>query len=161
VRAAAELLKGNPRELVQKVEATTKRMKELDREIDALNKKLAGAKSGDLMDKVREVKGVKVLATRVESGDAKVLRDLADKLRDKIQSGVIALGGEKEGKVLLLVAATPDLVKKGFHAGNLVKEIAKDVGGSGGGKPDMAQAGGSDPSKIDAALERVYGLVAP
>ncbi|MBS2026707.1 MAG: alanine--tRNA ligase [Deltaproteobacteria bacterium] len=159
VRAAAELLKGNPRELVQKVEATTKRMKELDKEIDGLNKKLAGAKSGDLMDKVREVKGVKILSTRIESGDAKVLRDLADKLRDKIQSGVVALGGEKEGKVLLLVAATPDLVKKGFHAGNLVKELAKDVGGSGGGKPDMAQAGGTDPSKLEAALNRVYDLV--
>jgi alanyl-tRNA synthetase len=159
VRAAAELLKGSPRELVQKVEATTKRMKELDKEIDALNKKLASANSGDLMDRAREVKGIKVISARIESGDAKVLRDLADKLRDKIQSGVVALGGEKEGKVLLLVAATPDVVKKGFHAGNMVKELAKDVGGSGGGKPDMAQAGGNDPSKLDSALSRVYELV--
>jgi alanyl-tRNA synthetase len=159
VRAAAEILKGSPKELVQRVEAQHKRMKELDRELDALHKKLAGAQSGDLMDKVREVGGIKVLVSRIESGDAKVLRDLADKLRDKIQSGVVALGGEKDGKVLLLVAATPDLVKKGFHAGNLVKELAKDIGGSGGGKPDMAQAGGTDGSKLDAALERVQTLV--
>ena len=159
VRAAAELLKGSPRELVQRVAAATARMKELDKELDALHKKLAGAKSADLMDKVREVGGKKVLAARVESGDAKVLRDLADKLRDKLQSGVVALGGEAGGKVILLVAATADVVAQGFHAGKLVKTLAPEIGGSGGGKPDMAQAGGTDPSKLDAALEKVYALI--
>jgi alanyl-tRNA synthetase len=158
-RHAADLLKGSPRELVTKVEQATRRMKELEKEIDALNKKLAGARSGDLLSQAREVKGMKVLSTRIEGADPKVFRDLADKLRDKLQSGIVVLGGEKDGKVLLLAAATKDVVAKGFKAGDLVKELAKDVGGSGGGKPDMAQAGGTDPTKLDHALNRVFELV--
>jgi alanyl-tRNA synthetase len=105
------------------------------------------------------VNGVKVLATRVDPADDKVFRGLADQLRDRIRSGVIAIGGEKDGKALILVAATKDLVEKGFSAGDLVREMAKEVGGKGGGKADMAQAGGPDASKLSAALDKLYELV--
>ncbi len=89
---------------------------------------------------------MKVLTTRVDPADAKVFRGLADQLRDKLQSGVVAIGGEKDGKALILVATTKDLVEKGIRAGDLIREMAREVGGTGGGKPDMAQAGGADPS---------------
>jgi alanyl-tRNA synthetase len=158
-QAAAELLKGTPRELVQKVEGINRRMKDLEKELEATQQKLAGARSGSLLENVKVVNGIKVLSIRIDPADAKNFRDLADKLRDKLQSGVVALGGEKDGKALLLVAATKDLVDKGFHAGNVMSEIAKIVGGRGGGKPDLAQAGGPDPSKLDQALNRVYELV--
>ncbi len=158
LREAAQLLRASPGELPAKVELTQKRVKELEKELDALRKQLATARSGDLLARAREVNGVKVLATRAE-GDAKALRDLADKLRDKLGSGVIALGGEADGKAVLLVAATPDVVARGVKAGDLVREMAKVVGGRGGGKPDLAQAGGPDAGKLDEALEAVYGLI--
>jgi alanyl-tRNA synthetase len=119
---------------------------------------VAAARSGDLASQAREVNGVKVLATRV-TGDAKALRELADKLRDKLGRGVVALAAEQDGKAVLLVAVTRDLTGL-VKAGDLVKEAAKLVGGSGGGKPDLAQAGGSDPAGIDRALARVSDLVA-
>lgn len=158
LRQAALLLRASPGELPAKVEATQRRVKELEKELDALRKQLATARSGDLLAGAREVNGIKVVATRAE-GDAKALRDLADKLRDKLGSGVIALGGEADGKAVLLVAATADVVKKGVKAGDLVREMAKVVGGRGGGKPDLAQAGGPDASKLDQALEAIYGLI--
>jgi alanyl-tRNA synthetase len=105
------------------------------------------------------VKGIKVLATRIDPADPRTFRDMADKLRDRMQSGVVALGGEKDGKVLLLVAVTRDLVEKGHKASDLIREMAKEVGGSGGGKPDMAQAGGTDPSRIDQALQKIFDLM--
>jgi alanyl-tRNA synthetase len=158
LRDAALLLRASPGELPNKVELAQKRVKELEKELDALQKQLATARSGDLLARAREVNGVKVLATRAD-GDAKALRDLADKLRDKIGSGVIALGGEADGKAVLLVAATADVVAKGVKAGDLVREMAKVVGGRGGGKPDLAQAGGPDASQLDAALEAIYRLI--
>ena len=101
---------------------------------------------------------MKVLVHRVDEIDAKVLRDLADKTRDRLGSGVVVLGGTDGKKVLLLAAVTKDLSKK-VNAGSLIKEIAPMVGGGGGGRPDFAQAGGKDPSRLDEALERVYELV--
>ena len=158
LRGAALLLRASPGELPNKVDLAQKRMKELEKELDVLQKQLATARSGDLLARAREVHGVKVLATRAE-GDAKALRDLADKLRDKIGSGVIALGGEADGKAVLLVAATADVVAKGVKAGDLIREMAKVVGGKGGGKPDLAQAGGPDAGKLDQALEAIYSLI--
>jgi alanyl-tRNA synthetase len=119
---------------------------------------VAAARSGDLAGQAREVNGVKVLAARVE-GDGKALRELADKLRDKLGRGVVALASEQDGKAVLLVAVTKDLTGI-VKAGDLVRDAAKLIGGSGGGKPDMAQAGGSDPAGIDRALARVGELVA-
>ena len=112
----------------------------------------------ELAQGARDVNGVKVLAARQENGDIEHLRELADKLRDQLKSGIVVLGGEKDGKAILLVAVTPDLSKK-YPAGNLVKELSKTLGGRGGGKPELAQAGGGDPAQLDATLARAYELV--
>jgi len=123
-----------------------------------LQRKQAAAKSSELAQGAREVRGVKVLAARHDSGEPEAMRELADKLRDQLKSGIVVLGGEKDGKATLLVAVTPDLSKK-YPAGNLVKELSKTLGGRGGGKPELAQAGGGDPARLDAALARAYELV--
>ncbi len=158
LKHAASLLRASPDDLADKIEQAQKRTRDLEKELDGLRKQLAAAKSGDLLAQAREVNGIRVLATRAE-GEARDLRELADKRRDKIGSGLIALGGEAEGKAVLLVAVTPDVVAKGIKAGDIIKTIAAEVGGRGGGKPDLAQAGGPDPSGIDRALARVYELV--
>jgi alanyl-tRNA synthetase len=154
---AAALLKAGPFEVAQKLEAAQRRAKELERALEEAQGQLAAARSGDLAGRAREVNGVKVLAVKVE-GDGRALRDLADKLRDRLGRGVVALGAEQDGKAILLVAVTKDLAGK-VKAGDLVKEAAKLVGGSGGGKPDLAQAGGSNPAGLDQALARVEQLV--
>lgn len=157
--AAARLLRTSPDELESKVEATLRRIRELEKEVESLRGQLAQARTGDLLDKVREVAGIRVLATRAP-GDAAALRELADRLRSRMGSGVVALGSESDGKAVLLVALTKDLVDRGLRAGDYVREMAKEVGGRGGGKPDMAQAGGPDVSGLDRALERIFELVA-
>ncbi|HEX8699465.1 MAG TPA: alanine--tRNA ligase [Myxococcaceae bacterium] len=159
LRRAAELLKTTPKELSKRVEATQKRVKELEKKVEEVAVKAQTASSKDLLDQARDVGGIKVLATRVDPADDKVFRGMADQLRDRIHSGVIAIGGEKDGKALILVAATKDLVAKGISAGDLVREMAKEVGGKGGGKADMAQAGGPDATKIPQALDKLYELV--
>jgi alanyl-tRNA synthetase len=158
LRKAAALLRAGAFEVAAKIEAAQRHAKELQKALDEAGGKLAAAQSGDLAAQARQVGGARVLATRV-SGDAKALRELADKLRDKLGSGVVALGAEVDGKAVLLVAVTKDLTGK-VKAGELVREAAKLVGGNGGGKPDLAQAGGPDPSGLDAALEKVQALVA-
>jgi alanyl-tRNA synthetase len=160
MRRASELLKSTPREVAKRIEAIQKRVRELERKVEEAALRATGAKSRDAMEQIREVKGVKVLTTRVDPADPKVFRGLADQLRDRLKSGVVGIGGEKDGKALILVAATKDLVERGVKAGDLVREMAREVGGSGGGKADMAQAGGSDPAKIAAALEKLPALVA-
>jgi len=118
---------------------------------------VAAARSGDLASQARDVNGIRVLTARVE-GDGSALRELADKLRDKLGRGVVALGSEFDGKAVLLVAVTKDLTAR-VKAGDLVKEAAKLVGGRGGGKPDLAQAGGPDPAGLEKALAKVEELV--
>jgi alanyl-tRNA synthetase len=157
LRRAAGLLKAGAFEVAQKIEQAQKRMKELERALEEARGQVASAQSGDLVSQAREVNGVKLLATRV-AGDGKSLRDLADKLRDRLGSGVVALGAEQDGKAVLLVAVTKDLTGR-LKAGDLVREAAKLVGGSGGGKPDLAQAGGPDAAGLDRALARVAELV--
>jgi alanyl-tRNA synthetase len=156
LRRAAALLRAGAFEVSQKVEATQRRLRDLERALEEARGKVASAQSGDLAAQATEVNGAKVLAARVQ-GDGKALRDLADKLRDRLGKGVIALASEQEGKAILLVAVTKDLVPR-VKAGDLVREAAKLVGGSGGGKPDLAQAGGPDPSGIEKALEKVKEL---
>ena len=158
LRRAAGLLKAGVLEVADKIEQSQRRVKDLERALEEARGKLAAAQSGDLAAQAREVNGAKVLATRVQ-GDAKALRELADKLRDKLARGVVALGAESDGKAVLLVAVTKDLTGK-VKAGDLVKEAAKLVGGNGGGKPDLAQAGGPDPAGLDAALAKVQELAA-
>jgi alanyl-tRNA synthetase len=156
---ASERLKGSPFEVASRVERLTESLRARDKEIDELKKKLATGGGRDLMSDVRDVGGVKVLAQRTEVADAKALRDVGDQLRDKLGSGVVVLFGVADGKVSLLTMVSKDLVGK-LHAGKLAGELAAMVGGKGGGRPDMAQAGGSDPSKVDAAIARAFELVA-
>ncbi|HEX9603074.1 MAG TPA: alanine--tRNA ligase [Myxococcales bacterium] len=157
---AASALRGSPKDVAVKAEQAAGRIRELERELEQLSKKAAAAKSSELAQGAREVNGIKVLAARHENGDPESLRELADKLRDQLKSGIVVLGGEKDGKATLLVAVTPDLTKK-YKAGDLVKELSKTLGGRGGGKPELAQAGGGDPAQLDAALARAYELVRP
>ena len=159
MRQASEILKTSPKELVKRVEATQKRIKELERKAEEAAVRATSGSAGAKLEEAREVNGFKVLVTRVDPADPKVFRGLADRLRDKIRSGVVAIGGGKDGKALLLVAATPDVVARGVSAVELIREMAKEIGGSGGGKPDLAQAGGNDPSRIPAALQKIYELV--
>jgi alanyl-tRNA synthetase len=157
LRRAAALLRAGAFEVAAKIEASQRHAKELQKALEEAGGKLASAQSGDLAAQARQVGAAKLLAVRVP-GDAKALRELADKLRDRLGSGVVALGAETDGKAVLLVAVTRDLTGK-VKAGDLVREAAKLVGGSGGGKPDLAQAGGPDAAGLDAALEKVRALV--
>ncbi|WP_242393376.1 alanine--tRNA ligase [Anaeromyxobacter oryzisoli] len=156
LRQAAALLKAGALEVAQKIEQSQRRTKELERALEDAKSRIAAAQSGDLAAQAKEIGGAKVLAVKVQ-GDGKALRELADKLRDRLGKGVVALGAEHDGKAILLVAVTKDLTGK-LKAGDLVKQAAKLVGGSGGGKPDLAQAGGSDPSGLERALAKVEEL---
>jgi len=157
-RSVADLLKADSSKLVDRVEKLVERQRELQREVDALQGKLNAAQSGDLLSQLQEVAGVKLLATQVQVADIKALRDLADQLRDKVGSGVLVLGAELDGKANLLVAVTSDLTGR-IKAGELVAKLAPMVGGRGGGKPELAQAGGPQPEKLSEALAAVAGLV--
>jgi alanyl-tRNA synthetase len=157
LKRTAGLFKAGSMEVYDRAERLLKNTKEMEREIEALKGKLAAKDSGDLMNQIKEINGVKVLAVEVGIADAKTLRDFGDKLRDKLESGVILLGSKAGEKVMLLCMVTKDLAGK-YHAGNIIKDLAPLVGGSGGGRPDMAQAGGSQPENLDKvfpALEKL------
>ena len=157
LKRSAALLKAGAFEVAAKIDAMQKRLRELERALEEARSTIAVARSGDLASQAREVNGIRVLTARVE-GDGNALRDLADKLRDRLGRGIVALGSEHDGKAVLLVAVTKDLTSR-IKAGDLVKEAAKLVGGKGGGKPDLAQAGGPDARGLERALARVEELV--
>ena len=161
--AAAGRMKAGPFEVAARVEKLQEDLKAAKKEIEELKRKLASGSGGrDLMSAVKEIAGVKLLATRADVADPKALREVADQMKDKLGSGIIVLGGIEGGKVALVVAVTADLVASGrFHAGKLVGQLAPLVGGKGGGRPDLAQAGGQvdDPAKLDAALREVEKLI--
>ncbi len=159
LKRAAEVLKAPPREVVKRIEALQARGKEQDSELKKAQLKAQTGSSAAFVEKM--VGSVKVRTQQVSTPcDANVMRELADRYRDQLQSGVVGLGGETaDGKAIILVAATKDLVAKGFKSGDAVRQMAETVGGKGGGKPELAQAGGTDPSKIPQALERLFGLV--
>jgi len=158
LKQIAELLHGGEDEAAAKIEKLLASQKELERRLAESQAKMVSGASRDLLDGVRDIGGIQVLAQQVDQVDAKVLRELADKLRDRMKSGVVVLGGSDGEKVMLLAAVTKDLVER-VHAGDLIKEIAPIVGGGGGGRPDFAQAGGKDPSRLPQALARVYELI--
>ena len=159
LRDVGEILKGSEDAAVEKLQKLIAQQKETERRLAELQSKLAGSQSADLLSKARRVNGISVLATRVEGIDDRGLREMADRLREKLGSGIIVLGTVRGEKALLLAAVTKDLVGR-YSAGEIVKRIAPLVGGSGGGRPDMAQAGGPDASRIADALEKVYEVVA-
>ncbi|HNV33356.1 MAG TPA: alanine--tRNA ligase [Nitrospira sp.] len=156
VRELSDLLKVAPGEVVARTRKLNEQLKEKERELAEVKLKMASTSSGDAQ--AREIKGVQVHAQRTDGLDVNGMRALADQLRDKLRSGVVALGAANDGKVSLLVVVTKDLVGR-LKAGELIKEMATEVGGTGGGRPEMAQAGGKNPEGLGTALEKVFGLV--
>ncbi|MGS0728093.1 DHHA1 domain-containing protein, partial [Shewanella sp. 0m-11] len=151
---AAALLKGDSASVVTKLKAQLDKTKQLEKELSQLKDKLAAATSADLAGEAVDVNGVKLLVKKLEGIDAGALRGLQDELKQKLQSGIVVLAIAGEDKVNLIVGVTKDLTGK-VKAGELVASIAVQVGGKGGGRPDMAQAGGSQPENLDGALEQV------
>ncbi len=154
----AQALKASDADIVGRVERLVAQLKESERELDRMKHKLQSSQAGDLIAEAKEIHGVMVLAKRVDGIDPRDLRDFGDKLRDKLGSGVLALGSVKDGKVSLIVMVSKDLTGR-FHAGTIIKEMAPILGGTGGGKADLAQSGGKDPGKLDAALDALYDAV--
>ncbi len=156
--SAAGLLKGAKEDVVLKIEALLKDKKSLEKKLESLKAKIASKSVENMDETIREINGVKVISKKVDIENPSQLRDLADKFKTKIGSGVILLGAQSKGKVLLISIVTDDLTKK-FKAGDIVKAAAKLVGGGGGGRPDMAQAGGTKPENLDQALESVFKIM--
>lgn len=152
LQQAGELLKIQPKDVTVKIRALQSELKELAKENESLKAKLGHIAAGNLIDSVQEINGVKLVAKNIPGSDMNQLRNMVDDLKEKLGSGVILLGSGQEDKVQLIAGVTKDLVAKGFHAGKLIKEAATICGGGGGGRPDMAQAGGKDPEKLDEAI---------
>ena len=149
---ASRGVKATPATLVEKCSHLMAETKELSAQLESLKSKAAKEALGDVMDSQKEVKGVKLLAASVPGVDMNALRDLGDQLKGKLGEGVVVLLSEQDGRVNLVAMATDGAMAKGAHAGNLVKGIAALVGGGGGGRPNMAQAGGKNPAGIPAAI---------
>ena len=158
LREIGEILKGPEDAAVERLERLLQQQKELERRLAEIQSKLAGNQSSDLASRARRVNGISVLAERVDGVDDKALLQMSDQLRDKLGPSVVVLATERAGKALLLAAVTKDLTSK-YKAGEIIKQIAPIVGGRGGGKPELAQAGGTDPSRIDEALAKVYEVL--
>jgi alanyl-tRNA synthetase len=148
------MLKASPLEVPQRLRKLLDEQKTLERQLAELEGRIARSRASELLASARQVNGVTVIAGRIDGLDPDGLRAVADTLRDRLGSGVVCVGSVVDGKVNLVAAVTKDLTKR-VHAGKLVQEIAKVVGGGGGGRPDLAQAGGKDPEKLDAALAGV------
>ncbi len=160
LNAACAAVKAQPADLSSKLEHMNAEIKAMHSEIESLKSKAAKEAVGDVMDSVKDVKGVKLLATAVPGVDMNGLRDLGDSLKDKLGEGVVVLLSEADGKVNMVVMATDEAQKKGAHAGNLIKAIAGKVGGGGGGRPNMAQAGGKNPAGIPDAIAEAETVLA-
>jgi alanyl-tRNA synthetase len=159
LREAAEILKIAPLEVPRRLQKLLEEQKALERQLEALEARLARSRAEELVAAARQVNGVAVIAARVDGLDAEGLRSVADTLRDRLGSGVVCIGSVMDGKVSLIAAVTKDLTKR-FPAGRIIQEVAQAVGGRGGGRPDLAQGGGAEPDKLDGALKLVYDLVA-
>jgi alanyl-tRNA synthetase len=159
VAQAAGTLKAPAAELQGRITQVLDHVKTLEKEVAALKGKLASSQGDELVSQAVDVKGIKVLAARLEGADAKTLRDTMDKLKDKLKTAAIVLAAVDGGKVQIAAGATADVMGK-VKAGELVNFVAQQVGGKGGGKPDMAMAGGTDASKLSGALQSVQAWVA-
>jgi alanyl-tRNA synthetase len=158
LRGAASLLNTSEDDLTAAIERQLDQIKQLEKQLESLKRKAAGSQAQGLLDDIREVKGVRVIAAKVDNADRDALRQMVDSLRQKLGSGVVVLASAADGKVALITAVTKDLIPR-LHAGKIVQELAKMVGGSGGGRPDLAEAGGKDTSAIESTLGNVYPLL--
>ena len=156
---AAKVAKTEPNNLVKRIETLNEEIKALSSENEKLKAKMANASVGDVMSQVVEVNGVKLLATKVADVDMNGLRNLGDQLKDKMGGGVVVLVSTTGDKANVIVMADDDAISKGAHAGNMIKEIAKLVGGGGGGRPNMAQAGGKNPAGVDEAVAKAKEIL--
>jgi alanyl-tRNA synthetase len=158
LRSVAGILKSQPEQVATKVDQLIKRNKDLEKELAAAKQALVAGGSGDRSDDVKEIAGIKVLATRIDGADAKTLRDAVDCYKDKLQSAIVVLGSVDGGVVRLAAGVTKNNTDR-IRAGDLIKPVAEQVGGKGGGRPDFAQAGGNNAEALDGALESVAGWV--
>jgi len=157
-REAAFLLKTSPEQLRDRVDKLLKEQRQKDREIEALKSRLLSAQSEDLLSGVKEIQGARVLVREVQADSPKDLRDFADRIKEKFASGIIVLGARKDDKAMLLCMVTKDLVNR-FKAGEIISRLSEMLGGKGGGRPDMAQGGGSRPELLGQALESVGEII--
>ncbi len=157
--SAAAALKVSVAEVPQAIERMLDAVRAAEKRVEELQRRSAVSEAEDLASKVVEYNGVRFVASRVATGDSAVLSSLADSLANTLKSAVIVLAGTTNGKVAFVVKVTPDLVDRGFHAANMIREIAKVAGGGGGGRPDFAQAGGKDVEKLDDALAKAGKMV--
>lgn len=156
---ACHALKCNEKEIIKRITAQGSEIKEKDKEISELKSKLTSGVEDDILNSVKELKGVNVVAYSLEDIDGNALRDLADKVRSKMGTGVVVLVSKVSEKVNLVAMATKDVITQGIHCGKIIKEVAAVVGGGGGGRPDMAQAGGKNPQNIAQSIEKVYETI--
>jgi alanyl-tRNA synthetase len=159
IEGMTEVLKVPKSELLARLEKMVKENKEMTKEIEFLRGRTVASSAENLIEKAKRVGEIKLVSARVEARDRSVLRSFGDRLRDRLKSGIVILGAVIEGKVALLAVVTEDLVKKGYNAGKIVGEVAKLVDGSGGGRPDMAQAGGKSVDKLDSALAHAEKII--
>lgn len=155
----SQALKASPQDSLKKVESLGQELKNAEREIEQLRNRLVSGEADDIISKAVEVKGIKVVSARFDTLDIDGLRNTGDMLKNKIGSGVVVLGSGYGDKVSFIVTATKDVMDRGIHSGNIIKEVAKVAGGGGGGRPDMAQAGGKDASKINDALKTAISVI--
>ncbi|MDM8536501.1 alanine--tRNA ligase [Desulfobacterales bacterium HSG17] len=155
INSCASLLKGAKEDIAVKIETLLKEKKNLEKQLESIKTKIASKSIDNIDDEIKTINGVKVIAKKVEIENPSQLRDLADKFKTKIGSGIVLLGAQSGEKALLISVVTKDLIKD-YKAGDIVKQAAKIVGGGGGGRPDMAQAGGTKPEHLDKALESIF-----
>jgi alanyl-tRNA synthetase len=165
LRGAARVVKGSPADLTERIEKLVERERRLEREIGDLNRKMAlgaGSSAGgldEMLKKAREIPGGKALAVRLSAGDAATLRETAERLRDALGASIVLVGAAPKDKAMLVLTVSKDLVGR-YSAGELIRPVAELLGGSGGGRADMAQAGGTQVGRLDEALESLYGRLA-
>jgi alanyl-tRNA synthetase len=143
-------------QLPKRIESMQEEIRSLKAENEKLKAKMAKDAAGDILSQAKEIQGIKILASKVEGVDMNGLRNLGDQLKEKLGECVVVLASTTDGKVNLMATATDGAMKLGAHAGNLIKEIAAMVGGGGGGRPNMAQAGGKNPAGVEAAMAKAY-----
>ncbi|MFD3156459.1 alanine--tRNA ligase [Haloimpatiens sp. FM7330] len=155
----SNVLKCSTKDIVERLESQIVELKEKEKELTALKGKLAGSAKDDILKNVKEVKGIKVAVGVLKDVDANALRDLADEIKSKIEEGTVVLGSNNGGKVQFVAMATKNVISKGIHCGKIIKEVAKIAGGGGGGRPDMAQAGGKLPEKLQEAINKSFDII--
>ena len=159
LKEACSALKCNEKDILNRISMQNAELKEKDKEIAELKSKLTSGAEDDILNSAKKINDLTVVSYALKDVDANALRDLADKIRNKIDTGVVVLLSENDGKVNLVAMATKDSVQKGIHCGKIIKEVASIVGGGGGGRPDMAQAGGKNPEKINEAILHTYEII--